>query len=139
MKFLLESTPGMNAKIQDRKANYRLYDKGRATLSKSQDLWAAYQVFPPYTLWHIWEEGLIAQCLLGCCSPRVPFPPFLFHFMSLSHCQHPLQFFPGSTMMHIFITSPQRLSGPHPTQTLTGLPKSAVQSNALECSKDIPG
>lgn len=132
----MESTQGMNAKIQDRKTKHRSYDKDKTTLSESQNLGAACQVFLPYTLWHIWKGGLIAQCLPGYFSPGS-----LSFLSSTTSCCVPISLppsvFHGSTM-HIFITSLKRLSGPHPTQTMTDLPKSAAQSYALECSKRHP-
>lgn len=40
--------------------------------------------------------------------------------------------------MQPFITLPQRLSGPHPTQAMIDLPKYAAQSHVLEFSEKHP-
>lgn len=136
-KFLMESTQGLNAKIQDRKLvdhmirtgqpcpSHRIYGQPAKTFSlilsgisgKEHWLPSVFLATAPQGSFSVFPVPLLA--------------------MSLSHCHHPPPPFTGSTMMNIFITS-QRLSGPHPTQTMTDLPKAAVQSNALEYSESHP-
>lgn len=92
------------------------------------------------TLWYI-QKGGLQDCPMPSwlLFPQVSFPSFGVPVLalSMSHFHHPLQSFPDSTIQ-IFITLPQTLSGPHPTQAMIALPKSAVQSNVLKISERHP-